>query len=436
MHPIIGIILAYIFLNFNALLEAQPLKAPLEAAPIKIGMSSALSGPAAQLGLGMRAGIQAYFNKVNADGGIEGRPLELVALDDGYEPPRAASNMRQLIDRDQVLAVIGNVGTPTAIVTVPVANSQKTLLFAPFTGSGILRKTPPDRYIINFRASYGDEIKSMIEGLLSIGIRPEEMAFFTQNDAYGDSGYQAILKTLKEKGFAHPELLPYGRYTRNTLNVEEGLAHILLGAKKPPRAFIIVGAYAPVAAFIHLAKEEFPNALFLNVSFVGTDSLAKALKDKTDNVIVTEVVPPLTLDLPAIQEYRRDMAQYNPDATPTFTSLEGYLAAKLFVDGVRKAAANHMLTREGLIDTFEQMKDVDIGIGAKIDFSKTDHQALQTVWPIYMKGSNFIPLDWSRFQPGTSESSEHAPPERTSQGSSSLQPEPRHPAERREELKP
>ncbi len=365
-------------------------------------MSIALTGPAQDLGLSMKEGIEAYFNRVNAAGGVDGKKIELIALDDQYEPSLAAPNMRKLIDEDKVIAVIGNVGTPTAVVTVPIANDNKVLLFAPYTGAGILRKTPPDRYIINLRASYQEETATMVKGLLSMGIKPEEIAFFTQNDAYGDSGYAGAMIALKAAGYAHPELLPYGRYTRNTVNVEEGLVKIL-SAGKTIRAIIMVGAYAPNAKFIKLAKKEFPNALFLNVSFVGTNALAAQLGESGDgdNVIITQVVPYFNNNLPAVAEYHKDLEKYFPGAQPGLGSLEGYLAAKLFVLGLEKAAAEKKLTREGIIDAFENMRNVDIGIGEKISFDQNDHQALHTVWPTILIGGKLEPLtDWSTLSSG------------------------------------
>ncbi len=362
---------------------------------IKVGMTSALSGPAKDLGQSMKEGVETYFDKINAAGGVDGKKLELIALDDQYEPLLAAPNMRKLIEEEKVIAVIGNVGTPTAVVTVPIANKEKTLLFAPFTGAGILRKSPPDRYVINLRASYAEETATMIKGLLSIGIKPDEMAFFTQNDAYGDSGYAGAMIALKAAGYTHPELLPYGRYARNTLNIEEGLVKII-SAGKPIKTIIMVGAYAPIAKFIKLAKKEYPNALFLNVSFVGTDALAADLGKDGNNVIITQVVPYFNNSLQTVIDYKNDLNKYFPNAQPGLGSLEGYIAAKLFVTGLQTAAKEKKLTREGIIDVFENMRNIDIGIGETISFDKNNHQALHTVWPTVLIDEKLEPLtDWS-----------------------------------------
>ena len=317
---------------------------------IQVGMSTALSGPARSLGQSMKVGVEACFKQVNEDGGVRGKSLRLIAIDDGYEPSQAAPNMRKLIDEEQVIAVIGNVGTPTAIVTVPIANEKKTLLFGAFTGAGVLRKTPPDRYVINYRASYAEETAAMITGLLNAGIKPEEIAFFTQNDGYGDAGYNGAISALISKGYAEADKLAHGRYTRNTLNVEEALG-VILDAEVEPRAIIMVGAYAPNAEFIKLAREDFPDALFLNVSFVGSVPLAKRLGDASEGVIVTQVVPGYNSDLSGVVQYRQALEKYAPGTAPGFVSLEGCIVAKIFAEGLRNAGETQ--TRRALLTVFK-----------------------------------------------------------------------------------
>jgi ABC-type branched-subunit amino acid transport system substrate-binding protein len=363
----------------------------LAAENIKVGMSTALDGPASALGQGVKLGVEAYFDKINEAGGVGGRKLELVALDDGYEPERAAPNMRNLIDQG-VVAVIGNVGTPTAIVTVPIANERKTLLFGAFTGAGVLRKNPPERYVINYRASYAEETAAMIDGLLGAGIKPEEIAFFTQNDGYGDAGYKGAVEALQAAGYAGADKLSHGRYERNTLNVEDGLGTIL-DAPVEPKAIIMVGAYAPCAQFIKLAKQDFPDTLFLNVSFVGSNALKKELGEEGDGVIVTQVVPHFAANLAGVGDYRKDLKAFKVDAEPGFVSLEGYLAARIFVEALRSVKGQ--IDRESVIDALESLQGLDLGIGVQVAYSATEHQASHKVWPTVIDGGSFVPLDWT-----------------------------------------
>ncbi len=365
-----------------------------QAGELKVGMSTALSGPAEALGQGVRLGVDAYFHKVNEAGGVNGHTLRLVAVDDGYEPKRAAPNTRQLVD-EGVVAFIGNVGTPTAIVTVPIANELKTLLFGAFTGAGVLRKEPPDRYVINYRASYAEETAAMIGGLLEAGIRPEEIAFFTQNDGYGDAGYSGAVKALEANGFSGASQLAHGRYERNTRNVEEGLLTILSGAVEP-RAIIMVGAYGPCAEFIKLARQDLPGALFLNVSFVGSQALKQALGEDGEGVIITQVVPHFESDLAGVDAYRRDLAEFDGSAQPGFVSLEGYLAARIFVEGLRRIEGD--VTREKVVDALESLYDLDIGIDVPVSFSPGNHQASHKVWPTVIRGDGFEPLNWTELR--------------------------------------
>jgi len=218
-------------------------------------MSTALSGPAMDLGQNMLHGVQAGLARVNRAGGVNGRRLRLIVLDDGYEPARTAPNMRRLIEENGVLAVIGNVGTPTSIAAIPIAVQRKTLLFAPFSGAGILRRQPPSRYVINYRASYAEETAAMVDALIDRGgLRPEEVAFFTQRDGYGDAGFSGGIAALKRHGLKDEHRIYHVRYERNTVAVENALADLIL-AEPAPRAVIMVGAYAPCAKFIRLAEE-------------------------------------------------------------------------------------------------------------------------------------------------------------------------------------
>lgn len=367
--------------------------------PIKIGSSTALEGPAQTLGQGMTLGEQLYFDLINAKGGIKGQKVTLIVYNDSYEPSQTAPNMRKLILKDKVLAIIGNVGSPNAVVSVPIINELKTLLYGSYAGAGVLRKTPPDRYVFNFRASYAEETAAMVKGLLKAGVKPDEIAFFTQNDSFGDSGYYGAINALKEEGYKDTEKLINARFTRNTLNVEEGLSE-LMDTPKPLKAIIIVAPYRPAARFIKLAAEELPNTLFLNVSFVESETLIKELGTFEDNrVIVTQVVPSYDSTLPAIKEYRESLKKYAKDRRPDYVSLEGYLATKLFVLALQRAADENKLTKEGLVEVMEQMHDVDIGIGIPISYDKNNHQALHTVWPTILRKGKFSSFEWDDLHP-------------------------------------
>lgn len=356
---------------------------------IRVGMSTVLSGPAAGLGQEMKRGFDMHFSVVNARGGVHGRKLVLTAFDDGYEPARTAPNMRKLIDEVDVFAVVGNVGTPTAVVSVPIANEKKVPLFGALTGAGLLRRSPPDRYILNFRASYDQEMKAMVDGLVDgSGIPPERIAFFTQNDAYGDAGFSGAAKALRARGYDDIARNVHGRYQRNTNNVEDGLERIL-DARVQPMAVIMVGTYTSCAKFVRLARRERFDAVFLNLSFVGAENLARELRGIGEGrVVITQVVPPPLGSLPAAVEYRR-AAGARPS---TFNSLEGWLAAKAFVAGLERSGPE--LSRESFIDALESLKGLDLGLGTTHDLAPDQHQVSHTVWPTVLRQSGWRELDW------------------------------------------
>lgn len=373
---------------FATLLAALPLLVAADAAadppPLKIGMSTVLSGPAQGLGQGMRAGVEAYFARVNQAGGIGGRKLELLALDDQYEPSRAGPNVRALIDNEHVLAIVGNVGTPTAVVTVPIVNEKRVPLFGAFTGAGVLRKTPPDRYVFNVRASYADETAEMVRGLLEDRkLRPEDIGFFTQDDAYGDAGFSGAVKALKARGFENAEKLPHGRYARNTLDIEDGLAR-LLDPRVHPKAIIMVGTYKPCAKFIRLAKQHGLRAIFANVSFVGSADLLKELGKDAEGVVITQVVPHWDGDLPILREYRESQLP------PSFVSLEGFLVGRAFSEVLRNAGAEP--TPERFVESAESGKAFDLGLERTQALSKDRHGFSSAVWPTVIEKGQFRPF--------------------------------------------
>jgi branched-chain amino acid transport system substrate-binding protein len=367
--------------------EANP------AVEIVLGMSAVFSGSAEDLGKNMQRGILAGLERANRAGGVNGRKLRLIALDDGYEPARTGPNMRQLTEKDNVIALIGNVGTPTAIVAIPFANEQKTLLFAAFSGGPVLRNDPPDRYVINFRASDEEETAAMVDALVGIaGLKPEEIAFFTQRDSYGDAGFTLGMNALQRHGLKDPRKILHVGYERNTLAVEGAVATLLM-AETPPRAIVMVGAYAPCAKFIRLSRTTDLNPLFLNVSFVGSVSLAAALGKTDAHIIVTQVVPhPLDASVPIVQDYHDDLKYIDWSATAGFGDLEGYIATRILTLALQNIQGP--VTREAVVDALEGLGNFEIGLGTPLYLSRTQHQASHRVWPTILKGDQFVPFQW------------------------------------------
>lgn len=384
----IFLLLIFCFSAFPNLSYCEEIKNSDE---ILLGMSTALTGPAENLGKCMLAGMQAGFKRFNKEGGLNGKNIRIAVLDDGYEPSRTVKNINKLIDQENVLAIVGDVGTPTAIAALPIIKARQVLFFAPFTGAGVLRCTPPDRYVINFRASYAEEIDKMINGLINdLKFKPEDILFFSQRDGYGDAGFSAGVQALKKHGLKDEKSISHFRYERNTFGVEDAVAEILL-LESDPKVIIMVGAYAPCAKFIKLVKENGLDPLFLNVSFVGSESLAAQLGDNGNGVIISQVVPPLTSDFEIVKDYLHDLKEFYPNLKPTFVSLEGYLSAKIFIKALKNMKDE--LTRESIIDALEELGDFDIGLGSVLTLNELDHQASHDVWITQIKDGQIIQLN-------------------------------------------
>lgn len=356
-----------------------------------LGMSTALTGPAEDLGKNMRLGVLAALEHANQAGGVHGCQLRLIALDDAYEPIRTAPNMRHLIEVEKVLAVIGNVGTPTAVAAIPIANEDHTLFFGPYTGASMMRKTPPDRYVIHYRASYAEEIDQMVEAVVADGgLEPEDIAFFTQRDAYGDAGFAAGVAALKRCGLRAESKIQHVRYERNTIAVENALANLLY-APREPRAIIMVGTYGPCSRFIQLAQEAAFNPVFLNVSFVGSRQLANNLGRTSQKVVVTQVVPhPISSDSAIVHEFRNDLKKLDPALEADFGSLEGYVVARILLFALEKNQGEP--TREGIVDALEALGPFDIGLGEKLFLDRNEHQASHKIWLTILSDGKFVPF--------------------------------------------
>jgi len=351
---------------------------------ITLGQSSALSGPAKDLGTNMRAGMEAYFAKINVTGGINGREIKLISKDDGYEPDRAIKNTKELIEDDKVFLLIGEVGTPTSQAVVPIAEKAKVPFFGPFTGAEFLRN-PFKKYVINVRGSYYQEMEKLAEYLVDKkGLK--KIACFYQNDGYGQAGLNGIKNALKKRGL---ELVETGTYERNTVAVKGGLLKI---RKAKPEAVIMVGAYKPCAEFIKLAKKVGMNdTVYCNISFVGTNSLTQELGASGNGSIISQVVNfPYDQSVPIVKEYTEAMQKFQPGVSLGFVSLEGYMVGKLFSMAAQSVKGS--LTRESFIQAIDNTKTFDLG-GVSLQFGPDDHQGMDDIFLTIIEDGHIKPLD-------------------------------------------
>jgi branched-chain amino acid transport system substrate-binding protein len=328
---------------------------------ILLGQSAAFSGPAAQLGIEMNAGAVAYFDYINKQGGVNGRTISVKTRDDRYEGNLAAENTRKLIEEDKVFALFAYVGTPTSAAALPIFTEAKVPFVGPFTGAELLRN-PLNRYVFNVRASYYDETEKIVEQLVSTGI--QRIAVFYQNDSYGKAGLTGVEIAMKKRNLA---IAATGTVERNTVDVGAAVKAI---AAVQPDAVVMISAYTSIAEFVRQMKKAGSAAQFHNVSFVGSKALSNALGPEGYGVVISQVVPfPWYPGVPVVKEYQR-ILKISGNTNYSFGSLEGYLAAKVMVEGLRRAGRD--LTRESLIAALESMNNVDFG-GFVVSFSRTSH---------------------------------------------------------------
>lgn len=349
---------------------------------ILFGQVAALQGPAKDLGEGMRQGILAAFAEANRQGGVFGRVLELKSLDDGYEPERTIEATKKILAEDKVFALIGAVGTPTSKASMPIATAAKVPFIGPFTGADFLRN-PYNRYVVNIRASYFEETEAWIEHLTKdLGI--SRIAILYQDDAFGLAGLEGVERAMSKR---HMSLVASGAFTRNTTAVKSALLDIMKGQ---PQAVVMVAPYKPVAEFIKLAHQVRLDAVFVAISFVGSDSLASELGDQGAGVIVSQVVPfPWDKSLPVVASYQKAMVAADANAKPGFVSLEGYLVGRLVVEALKRVGAEP--TREKLLDAITQ-SPFDLG-GVTLSYGPMRNQGSDQVYfTILQADGSFRPV--------------------------------------------
>ncbi len=352
---------------------------------ILIGSSLALNGHAGYLGTQTIHGALAYLNHVNAQGGIHGRRIKIIKYDDGYDPPRCVTNTQKLIVADKVFALFCYVGTPTTVKILPLIEEARIPVLGMFTGANALRE-PLNRYLINVRASYYQETGAAVKHLVE-EMQLTKIAVFYQYDAYGFDGLKGAEIALRSYGLV-PEAT--GTYIRGTLDIEEGLEKITAAQAE---AVVMIGTYEPCAKFIRLAKSRNFAPVFYNVSFVGADELARILGRIDATIIVTQVVPPPEAfhsrkELWGAGEYIALLKKYFPLDRPNFVSLEGYINARVLVEGLKRAGKN--LDREKFIDALESIQKLDLGIDNPLSFSRRDHQGLERVYFTQLQNGKFV----------------------------------------------
>ena len=345
---------------------------------IVLGQSAPFTGPSAQLGIQFNLGAKLFFDRLNAQGGVGRRTVEIRTMDDGYEPDRCAENTRKLI-ADDVFALFGYIGTPTSLAALPIFTQAKVPFFGPFTGAEALRQ-PFNRLIFHVRASYYDETALIVRQLTNLGLK--KIAVFYQNDAYGKAGLDGVTKAL-----ADLKLAPVATATveRNTTDVKAAVDKLVPAM---PDAVVQISSYGASAAFVRAARKAGFGGTFYNVSFVGTQALADELGKDGAGVVVTQVVPsPYTTTHPLAREFLDAIKKSGGTVQPNYSSMEGYLAARIFVEGLRNGGGKG--SRDGLINGLESRGNQPLS-GFAVSFGPTDHVASNFVALSMLKGDGTV----------------------------------------------
>jgi branched-chain amino acid transport system substrate-binding protein len=375
---------------------------------VVLGMSAAFSGPAREYGIRMKLGVETALAAQNAHDGVAGRKLTLVALDDGYDSKRVGESMRQLVEDRGVFAFVGNTGTATSAIAAPYAVARKSVFFAPFSGSNVLRRDPPDRYVFNYRPSYEEETGRMVRYLMDVKKVPADgIVVFAQKDAFGDAGFEGAARALRRYGRSDSQLFRVG-YERNSLDVDAAVADIArhnaevapgpndtYRLRHPVSAVLVVAVSKPAAKFIQkLAARDLHPLLLATSASVGVNEELKEAGGlgAGRGMVMTQIVPHFDSGGSGVIRYREALSTFFPGEHPDPVSLEGYVAATLFAEGLKRAGRD--LDGEKLVEAFEGLHDLDLQIGSILSFGPSEHQASHKVWGTAMdEDGNFKPLD-------------------------------------------
>jgi len=391
----VPLLLLILSLASGAQQVSGPLRTP--ASPdgppqVLVGVSNVQSGPSRSLGQELIQGARAYFDRVNAAGGVHGRRVTLVVRDDGYEPLRAVRNTHELIERDRVLFLFGYVGTPTLLRVLPLLRyyaNEDVINVAPFTGADPPRRPPYDRYVFNVRASYREEARALVRHFHAHGLR--RIGFMGQADAYGKNVEIGVRDAVAELGL---DLVESVTYRRNQHVATDMSAQVRLLRQARAEAVIAVGVYGPSSVLIRTARLAGWDVPIANISFVGAETMLAALReasgdvglDLTRGLVNSQVVPsPDDERYPLTADYRSVV----PPEDRGFVGLEGWLDAAVVVEALRRAGPDP--TGAGLVRALESLTGWDPGLGAPLRFSQADHQGLQQVWLTRTENGRWVP---------------------------------------------
>ena len=342
----------------------------LTATTVVIGQSAPLTGANAELGNDIRNGALAFFAKANAAGGVHGRKIELVTLDDGNQVPRAEANTKKLVEETGIFALFGYASATLSRPALPIVEKYGVPFLAPFTGADPMRVF--NKYVYNMRGSYAEELEKIVDNFVPLGIKRFAIVYY--DDVVGKENFTAVERALKKRSL---DVVATASFKdRAKPDIAAGVKEV---AKSKPDVVILTTLYKATADFIRLAQSSGMDAQMVCNSFPGASPLAKELgKDGTGVIVATVVPPPAKRSLAIVQEYQAAIEKQLGSKTYSFTSLESYIGAKVLVEALRRAGLHP--TRENLMQALDGLKSFDTG-GYVVSFSPANHN-----------GSSFVEL--------------------------------------------
>ena len=316
---------------------------------ILLGQSAAFSGPSGELGREFRKGAHAYIQQINAQGGIYGREIVVIYRDDQYEPAKTFANTKQLVEQERVFALFGYLGTPTFQAALPIIKANKVPVIATVSGAQALRDLKKSS-VFNIRASYHDELSAIVQYLKHYG--KKGIALIYQNDSFGKDGKLGLEKALKREGLRPPVVsLPIPRNA--PLHMIQKVTQLTANAK--PDAVITISAYNNVANVVEGLRQKKSEAQNFTISFVGSQALAKQLGKNGHGVGISQVVPfPWDARMPLVKEYQNVITKNRSNTQYGFSSLEGFLAAKVLVEALKDSGPEP--TRKNLLPLLSECR--------------------------------------------------------------------------------
>lgn len=325
-----------------------------------------LSGSRAPLAKELIAGWRAYLAQVNERGGVHGRRVVLVSEDDRYDIEQTRRIVKERIDQDSAFAFVSLIGTANAAAALPLLNAANVPLVAPLSGAHELR-SPPARNVFHIRASYAREVERMVEHVLTLGVR--RVAVFYDDDAFGRDVLNAAEASLASRGLS---LAARGRVERGSTDVSDAVKAV---ADAKPQVVICGSFGKSLSEFVKGMKRTPAAPAYYALSFFPAGASIRDLGDDARGIGVTQVMPKVTaVGIPLVREYRQSMQKYAPDEPVTAIGLEGYVTAKVTVEGLRRAGPN--LTRQRFIEAMETLREFDLG-SLRLTYQPGDHAGLR-----------------------------------------------------------